>query len=174
MQETQGLQVWPLDGRDVLEKSMAAHSSILAWRIPRREKPGGLQSTGSRRVQPSWDNLAGKHVVKYSFVLLSVTTLSHTPPPHKQVQGLAFLGLGKFAEQTTEAVLRLFMFWRGPRQCYRKSGPLRSCGLVINVSPWVPPGPWNQNLCGWGPGKSCKNFLRRWAHVRTKVREPLC
>ena len=30
-----------------LEKEMATHSSILAWRIPRREEPGGLQSTGS-------------------------------------------------------------------------------------------------------------------------------
>ena len=33
-----------------LEKEMATHSSILAWRIPRTEKPGGLQSIGSQRV----------------------------------------------------------------------------------------------------------------------------
>ena len=33
-----------------LEKGMATHSSILAWRIPRTEKPGRLQSTGSQRV----------------------------------------------------------------------------------------------------------------------------
>ena len=35
---------------DPLEKEMAAHSSILAWRIPWTEEPGGLQSTGSKRV----------------------------------------------------------------------------------------------------------------------------
>ena len=35
---------------DPLEKEMAAHSSILAWRIPWMEEPGRLQSTGSRRV----------------------------------------------------------------------------------------------------------------------------
>ena len=35
---------------DPLEKGMATHSSILAWRIPWTEKPGGLQSTGSQRV----------------------------------------------------------------------------------------------------------------------------
>ena len=35
---------------DPLEKEMATHSSILAWRIPWTEKPGGLQSTGSQRV----------------------------------------------------------------------------------------------------------------------------
>ena len=34
-----------------LEKGMAIHSSIFAWRIPWTEKPGGLQSTGSQRVR---------------------------------------------------------------------------------------------------------------------------
>ena len=36
---------------DPLEKSMATHSSILAWRIPWREEPGGLQSVGLQRVR---------------------------------------------------------------------------------------------------------------------------
>ena len=35
---------------DPLEKEMATHSSTLAWRIPWREEPGGLQSMGSQRV----------------------------------------------------------------------------------------------------------------------------
>ena len=35
---------------DSLEKGMATHSSILAWRIPWTEEPGGLQSMGSQRV----------------------------------------------------------------------------------------------------------------------------
>ena len=35
-----------LDWEDPLEKGMATHSSILAWRIPWTEKPGGLQSMG--------------------------------------------------------------------------------------------------------------------------------
>ena len=34
-----------------LEEGMATHSSILAWRIPRTEKPGGLQSMGSQKVR---------------------------------------------------------------------------------------------------------------------------
>ena len=34
-----------------LEEEMATHSSILAWRIPWREEPGGLQSMGSQRVR---------------------------------------------------------------------------------------------------------------------------
>ena len=35
---------------DPLEKEMATHSSILAWKMPRPEEPGGLQSTGLQRV----------------------------------------------------------------------------------------------------------------------------
>ena len=41
--------VQSLDQEDSLEKGMATHSSILAWRIPWTQEPGGLQSTGSQR-----------------------------------------------------------------------------------------------------------------------------
>ena len=47
VQET---QVQSLGQEDPLEKGMAAHSSILAWRIPWSEEPGRLQSMGSQRV----------------------------------------------------------------------------------------------------------------------------
>ena len=40
-----------LGGEDPLEEDMATHSSILAWRIPWTEEPGGLQSTGPQRVR---------------------------------------------------------------------------------------------------------------------------
>ena len=46
----QEIQVRFLDQEDPLEKGMATHSSILAWRIPRTEEAGGLQSMGSQRV----------------------------------------------------------------------------------------------------------------------------
>ena len=42
----------------VLEKAMATHSSVLAWRIPGTGKPGGLPSMGSHRVGHDWSNLA--------------------------------------------------------------------------------------------------------------------
>ena len=47
MQET---QVQSLGWEDPLEKEMAAHSSILAWKIPWTAEPGRLPSTGSQRV----------------------------------------------------------------------------------------------------------------------------
>ena len=45
---------------------MATHSSILAWRIPRTEEPGGLQSMGSQRVG---HDRANKHSVAYVCIL---------------------------------------------------------------------------------------------------------
>ena len=47
MQET---QIQSLDWEDPLEKRMATHSSIIAWRIPWTGEPGGLQSMASQRV----------------------------------------------------------------------------------------------------------------------------
>ena len=48
---TQEMQVLSLGGEDPLEEEMATHSSIPAWRIPRTEEPGRLQSMGSQRVR---------------------------------------------------------------------------------------------------------------------------
>ena len=50
-----------LGQEDPLEKGMATHSSILAWRIPWTEEPGGLQSVGLQRVGHDWSNLACLH-----------------------------------------------------------------------------------------------------------------
>ena len=52
------LHVW---WRLAVEKGMATLSSILAWRIPWTEKPGGLQSMGSQRVGHDWSDLAHIH-----------------------------------------------------------------------------------------------------------------
>ena len=48
VQET---QVWSLSWKDPLWEGMATNSSIFAWRIPRTEEPGGLESIGSQRVR---------------------------------------------------------------------------------------------------------------------------
>ena len=48
VQET---KVQSLDWEDLLEKGLATHSDILAWRIPWTEDPSGLQSIGSQRVR---------------------------------------------------------------------------------------------------------------------------
>ena len=48
-----------------LEKEMATHSSVLAWRIPGTGEPGGLLSMGSHRVGHDWSNLAAAAAVKW-------------------------------------------------------------------------------------------------------------
>ena len=61
MQET---QVQSLGREDLLEKGMATHSSILAWRIPWTGEPGGLQSTGLQRVRHDWATNTHTHTVR--------------------------------------------------------------------------------------------------------------
>ena len=67
MQETQERQVQFLEWGDPLEKEMAIHSSVLAWRIPWMEKSGGLQSMGSHRVGHDWSDVVVV-VVVYNLV----------------------------------------------------------------------------------------------------------
>ena len=55
--------IWPSDSTftfhfHALEKAMATHSSVLAWRISWKEEPGGLQSMGLLRVGHNWSDLA--------------------------------------------------------------------------------------------------------------------
>ena len=53
-----------------LEKEMATHSRVLAWRIPGTEEPGGLPSMGSHRVGHDWSNLASAAISIYVYNLL--------------------------------------------------------------------------------------------------------
>ena len=77
-----------------LEKEMATHSSVLAWRIPGMGEPGGLPSMGSHRVGHDWSDLAGGFDIQLCFLLMSSswylsstfqhllpTCSSQAPPP---------------------------------------------------------------------------------------------
>ena len=69
MQET---CVWSLGLEDPLEKGMATHSSILVWRIPWTEEPGGLQSKGSQS-QNNWVTNTDTHTPStLTFTFVSV------------------------------------------------------------------------------------------------------
>ena len=72
MQETLETLVWSLGQENPLEKRMATHSSILAWRMPRTEKPGGLQSTGLWRVGHDWATFPSLLHFKYICVCVCV------------------------------------------------------------------------------------------------------
>ena len=62
VQET---RVRSLGWEDPLEKEMAIHSSILAWRIPWTEEPGGLESMGPQRVRNDWAKHFHFHFCKF-------------------------------------------------------------------------------------------------------------
>ena len=51
-----------------LEKGMATHSSVLAWRIPGTGEPGGLLSMGSHRVGHDWSDLAAAAAAEFSYI----------------------------------------------------------------------------------------------------------
>ena len=53
-----------------LEEEMATHSSVLAWRIPGMEEPGGLPSLGSHRVWHDWSDLAAADTLGFLFIFL--------------------------------------------------------------------------------------------------------
>ena len=64
------MQVWPLGREDPLEQGKETHSSILVWRIPWTEEPGGLLSIGSRIVRHNWSNLACIYTLLHYIMLL--------------------------------------------------------------------------------------------------------
>ena len=60
-----------------LEKEMATHSSVLAWRIPGMREPGGLLSMGSHRVRQDWSDLAAAAVACKACSLVSFDNCTH-------------------------------------------------------------------------------------------------
>ena len=61
-----------------LEKEMADHSSVLAWRIPGMGEPGGLPSLGSHRVGHDWSDLAAAVLERHSVSYLTMWVLRET------------------------------------------------------------------------------------------------
>ena len=57
----QEMQIWSLGWEDSLEEGMATRSSILTWRIPWTEEPGGLRPIGSRRIKHHCSDWAHTH-----------------------------------------------------------------------------------------------------------------
>ena len=61
-----------------LEKEMATHSSVLAWRIPGTGEPGGLPSLGSHRVGHDWSDLAAAAAARVTTSIFKNTNLYYT------------------------------------------------------------------------------------------------
>ena len=72
-----------------LEKEMATHSCVLAWRIPGTGKPGGLPSMGSHRVGHDWSDLAAA-AVWLKLCLPATSLVVQWLTPHFQCRGPGF------------------------------------------------------------------------------------
>ena len=66
--------VQSLSQEDLLEKEMATHSSILAWKIPWTEEPGRLQSVGSQRVKTRLSDFTSLHFRLYAACLAPLSS----------------------------------------------------------------------------------------------------
>ena len=75
MQEPQEMWVWSLGGEDALEEGIATHSSILVWRMPWTEEPGGLQSIAAQRVRHDWSDWVCTHTHTHQRNLLETHPL---------------------------------------------------------------------------------------------------
>ena len=103
LQEMQEMGVWSLDQEDPLDEGMATHFSILAWRIPSTEEPGGHDS---RELAHTWKVCISTYKVPFHFILtrtleeylftpsgfwdqmLLSETLSFSFQPHRNCPGL--------------------------------------------------------------------------------------
>ena len=66
----QEMRVQSLGWEDALEEEIAAHSSILAWRIPWTEEPGGLQFMGLQRVGHDWATNTNEKALKVELFII--------------------------------------------------------------------------------------------------------
>ena len=88
--------VQSLGWEDPLEKEMATHSSVLAWRIPRTGEPGRLQSIGSQRVGHDWaTSLRKAYTPSATYITPPCSSFNHTA----RVNDAASLGAGGEAKQ---------------------------------------------------------------------------
>ena len=148
---TQDTWVWSLGWEDSLDKGMSTHSSVLAWRIPWTEEPGGLQSTGSQRVRHDREALTptlGNHQVHlYSWRILPERSLwakqhvrSSVCVAHwicqTDVKLTAICTASK--TMTQRRYERTFCYFSSPQQFnkYLWSTFLRASGLPLWLSWW--------------------------------------
>ena len=104
-----------------MEKEMAAHSSVLAWKIPGTGEPGGLLSMGSHRVGHDWSDLAAaarfmKNTLRFSSPPVGITL----KPTLLKV--LHYLAKNKELFINILARLQIYNYWTG--SSYRSEGSM--------------------------------------------------
>ena len=134
--------VWSLGQEDPLEKEMATHSSILAWRIPRTEEPDGLQSIGSQRVRHN--EVTNTLIFSHPSTHHQSISLPHCPQNH-------WLWLSPRRAAMTSPNPHVFLQWNSkapPTKCWTR------CPLSLYMDGTLSP-PWptkyDRNNTMWFP-----------------------
>ena len=92
----------PGSGRSPLEKEMATHSSVLAWKIPWTEEPDRLQSTGSKRVGHDWATSLSKSDKKYPRTVSRTQMSAHIRKGSFFLEITGFLWFGRHMPPSTD------------------------------------------------------------------------
>ena len=97
-QEKQEMLVWSLDWEGPLEEGMATHSTILSWRIPWTEEPGGLQFMGSQRVVHNWatEHSTATYSTIYIFIFFNIYKYFY-------VEAICFF--------FSDLIIEIYLFW---------------------------------------------------------------
>ena len=173
VQET---RVWSLGQENPLEKGMATHSSILAWRIPRTEEPGGLQFIRSQRVGHNWS--------EWVWIVACLAPVSMRFPRQEYWHGLSFSSPGFFVTQGWNPCLlhyRWIIHQSICLECWRP-GFDSWVGKIPWRRKWQPtpvplPGESHggRSLVGYSPWGSKESDTTEWLHSLThssKVERP--
>ena len=172
--------VQSLGWEDLLEKGMATHSSIHAWRTPWTEEPSGLQSMGSKRVRHDWATNTHTHThthqkEKHAPLLTASVTKPHEvqiPVPLLLASTWTFLGLfcvprGLMKITSLAPFPACFPAWSTSRKIGRKESVVcfpYSCLPLCRVTlGWWHPSPMSQSFVG-GPSHTAVSisFLFRF------------
>ena len=123
--EMREIWVWSLGWEDPLEDNTASHSSILAWKIPWTEKPGGLQSTGSQRVRQDWSDLS------HSYIFITVVLFLNLPNPMLYVTSFCKTCILNHIEKwKSNTVLAFFFFAFTMMLIFLRWDQISSLGLI--------------------------------------------
>ena len=121
-----------------LEKEMATHSSVLAWRIPGTGQPGGLQSMGSHRVGHDWSDLAAA-----AFPIMSLTKSKTVREKKKNQVPTTQPYLGKWISYSLVRLMMLIIascsFWKPWSTSSLTNSSRSTIGsypMLCAVSPW--------------------------------------
>ena len=149
----QGTRLWSLGQEDPLEKEMAIHSSILAWKIPWTEELGRLQSMGSQRVRNDWaTSLNYWKVISQASLLFSkiVTLFPSWKYTLNNVEGQVQVRLQTICRESMQD-------WK----TQRKQNLVPASGLPLSLPlKWLLPTGWGVSCAHkWLPQPTCPNSI---------------